>query len=133
MRPATRIRNPVMTGYLPSGGTDDAAIVYPFWVSINWRERVRLIGEAMRYFARKERPTLLWIGFLVSACLAAATLLVANGYGLPLWWQLFPLAVVTAATERQSVRVARNVETSVAFLPFVFTAVAFGPLTALVV
>ena len=37
----------------------------------------------------------------------------------------------TPVTERQSVRVARNVETSVAFLPFVFTAVAFGPLSGL--
>ena len=62
-----------------------------------------------------------------------AALLVVQGYGLPVWWQFAALAIVTAATERQSVRVARNVETSVAFLPFVFTAVAFGPLSALAV
>jgi putative nucleotidyltransferase with HDIG domain len=59
--------------------------------------------------------------------------LFSAGYGLPPLWQVMALAVVTALTERQSVRLSRNVETSVAFLPFVFTAVAFGPLAALVV
>jgi len=59
--------------------------------------------------------------------------LLDNGYRLPPWWQLCALVLVTAVTERQGVRLAKNVETSVAFLPLVFTAVAFGPLTALVV
>jgi putative nucleotidyltransferase with HDIG domain len=59
--------------------------------------------------------------------------LFAAGYGLPPLWKIVALAVVTALAERQSVRLSRNVETSVAFLPFVFTAVAFGPLAALVV
>jgi putative nucleotidyltransferase with HDIG domain len=76
---------------------------------------------------------LVWIAALSFACAAATVLLSEAGYRLPSWWQFIALGVVTAATERQSVRVARNVETSVAFLPFVFTAVAFGPLSALAV
>jgi putative nucleotidyltransferase with HDIG domain len=133
MRPAARIRNPVMPGYLHSGGTDDGPSVYPFWVSINWRDIVAAGYDALRSFARKERPTLVWILALSAGCIGMAVLLVLKGYGLPVWWQFAALAIVTAATERQSVRVARNVETSVAFLPFVFTAVAFGPLSALAV
>src|SRR6266540_6578036 len=132
MRLAARIRNPAITGYLPSGGTDDAPSVYPFRGTINWR---LLVGsyDAARVFALKERRTLGWIISLLMGCIGFAIALVALGYGLPPWWQFAALAVVTAAAERQSVRVARNVETSVAFLPFVFTAVAFGPLSALAV
>jgi putative nucleotidyltransferase with HDIG domain len=122
-----------MPGYLHSGGTDDGPSVYPFWVSINWRDIVAAGYDALRSFARKERPTLVWILALSAGCIGMAVLLVLKGYGLPVWWQFAALAIVTAATERQSVRVARNVETSVAFLPFVFTAVAFGPLSALAV
>jgi putative nucleotidyltransferase with HDIG domain len=133
MRPAARTRNPVIPGYLHPGGTDDATSVYPFWVTINWRDIAAAGFDSLRTFGRKERPTLIWILALSAGCLAMAVLLVVNGYGLPVWWQLTALALVTAGTERQSVRVARNVESSVAFLPFVFTAVAFGPLSALAV
>jgi putative nucleotidyltransferase with HDIG domain len=133
MRPAARTRNPANTGRLPSGGTDDPSSVYPFWGTYNWRDRLNETRRDAMAFARKERPTLLWIGALTLGCVVMAGLLMDAGYKLPAWWQLVALAVVTAATERQSVRVAKNVETSVAFLPFVFAAVAFGPLTALVV
>ena len=133
MRPVARIRNPVTTGRLPSGGTDDASSVYPFRGTINWRDRLDQTRFAASAFARKERPTLLWIAALTASCVVMGGLLLERGYELPAWWQLIALALMTAATERQSVRVARNVETSVAFLPFVFAAVAFGPLTALVV
>jgi putative nucleotidyltransferase with HDIG domain len=133
MRPAARTRNPANTGRLPSGGTDDAPSVYPVWGTYNWRDRLNESRRVATTFARNERPTLLWIGALTLGCVLMAGLLMEAGYELPAWWQLVALAVVTAATERQSVRVAKNVETSVAFLPFVFAAVAFGPLTALVV
>jgi putative nucleotidyltransferase with HDIG domain len=133
MRPAVRTRNPASTGRLPSGGTDDRSSVYPFWVTINWRDRLNQASRSAAVFARRERPTLLWICVLALSCVAMGGFLIERGYELPVWWQLIALALMTAATERQSVRVARNVETSVAFLPFVFAAVAFGPLTALVV
>jgi putative nucleotidyltransferase with HDIG domain len=133
MRPAVRTRNPASTGRLPSGGTDDGSSVYPFWVTLNWRDRLRETRQVATVFARKERPTLLWIAALTASCVVMAGLLRESGYKLPPWWQLIALALVTAVAERQSVRVARNVEASVAFLPFVFAAVAFGPATALVV
>ena len=133
MRPVTRTRNPVSTGCLPSGGTDDRPSVYPFWVTLNWRNRLAQNLRVAVAFARSERPTLIWIGVLTLACVLVAGALLDNGYRLPPWWQLCALVLVTAVTERQGVRLAKNVETSVAFLPLVFTAVAFGPLTALVV
>jgi putative nucleotidyltransferase with HDIG domain len=126
----TRIRNPAISGYLPLGGTDDEPSVYPFWGSINWRNLIRALLRATCRFVSQERRTLAWITALTAAWLVTAGALAANGYRLPAWWQFAALAAVTLVAERQSVRVARNVETSVAFLPFVFTAVAFGPLAA---
>jgi putative nucleotidyltransferase with HDIG domain len=52
---------------------------------------------------------------------------------LPSFWIVGGLALLAAVAERQSVPLTRNTEGSVAFLPFVFSAVAFGPFTALVV
>lgn len=133
MRLKTRIRNPVMAGYLPSGGTDDRTSVSPFRGSINRPKDLSHPRKHVRGVVCDERRTLVWILFLSAACSAAASLLFAAGSKLPPWWEFLALALVTAGTERQSVRLARNVETSVAFLPFVFSAVAFGPLTALAV
>jgi len=52
---------------------------------------------------------------------------------LPSLWIVAGLAVLAAVAERQSVPINRNTEASVAFLPIVFAAVAFGPFTALIV
>jgi putative nucleotidyltransferase with HDIG domain len=124
------MRNPAIVEYLPIGGTDDESSLYPFRGSINWRASVRAAVEATYRFAAKERRTLVWVLVLTASWIATAAALAANGYRLPSWWQFAALAAVTSVAERQSVRVARNVETSVAFLPFVFAAVAFGPLAA---
>jgi putative nucleotidyltransferase with HDIG domain len=67
-----------------------------------------------------------------AAVVAFATLFLA-GYELPAPWVLVGLVAVAAIAERQSVAVTRNIRSSVSFLPFVFTAVAFGPLAAFVV
>ncbi len=56
-----------------------------------------------------------------------------NGASVPSLWVVGGLALLAAIAERQSVPLTRNTEASVAFLPFVFSAVAFGPFTALVV
>jgi putative nucleotidyltransferase with HDIG domain len=48
-------------------------------------------------------------------------------------WIVVGLAALAAVAERQSVPVTRNTEASVAVVPFVFAAVAFGPFAALVV
>src|SRR5438093_8729122 len=128
MRLTMRTRNPAVLGALHFGGTDGGASVSPFRGSIN-----RPDGPSTKDAFRAERPTVIWIVVLSAACVATTLTLFGAGYDLPLWWQVVALAVVTAVAERQSVRLSRNVETSVAFLPFVFTAVAFGPLAALVV
>jgi putative nucleotidyltransferase with HDIG domain len=52
---------------------------------------------------------------------------------MPSIWIVAGLALLAAVAERQSVPLTRNTEASVAFLPFVFSAVAFGPFTALLV
>jgi putative nucleotidyltransferase with HDIG domain len=75
----------------------------------------------------------LWVILLWAV---AASVLVGLGQGgrpLPPWWVLVGLASIAALAERQGVLVTRNIETSVSFLPTVFTAVAFGPLAAAVV
>jgi putative nucleotidyltransferase with HDIG domain len=59
--------------------------------------------------------------------------LFASGAPTPSWWKLAALAVLAGVAERQAVRVTKNVEMTVSFLPFVFTAVAFGPTAAFVV
>ena len=127
------MRNPVITGNLLQEETDDGASVYPFWGRFNSALGRQSHLDAARSFVRRERVTLLWIAALTVACVAVAGGLLGQGYHLPSIWVFGALALVTAAAERQSVRVARNVETSVAFLPFVFSAVAFGPLGALAV
>ena len=125
------MRNPVMPGNLLQGETDDAASVYPFWGRFNSGVEPARQWSHARAFVARERITLLWIAALTIACVAMGGALLDQGYELPSPWAFVALALVTAAAERQSVRVARNVETSVAFLPFVFSAVAYGPLGAL--
>ena len=72
-------------------------------------------------------------GWAAGLWIAAATAGVVLAEPLPALWILGGLALLAAVAERQSVRLTRNTEGSVAFLPFVFTAVAFGPFAALVV
>jgi putative nucleotidyltransferase with HDIG domain len=60
-------------------------------------------------------------------------LVLSSQGSLPSLWIVGGLAALAAVAERQSVPVTRNTEASVAFLPLVFAAVAFGPFTALVV
>jgi putative nucleotidyltransferase with HDIG domain len=59
---------------------------------------------------------------------AAASSLWLDGYRLPASWALLVLGLVAAVAERQSVWVTERHQSSVAFLPMVFSAVAFGPL-----
>jgi putative nucleotidyltransferase with HDIG domain len=67
----------------------------------------------------------------LAAVLAGVRL--SEGASVPSAWVIAGLAVLAAVAERQSVPLTRNTEASVAFLPFVFSAVAFGPFTALIV
>jgi putative nucleotidyltransferase with HDIG domain len=94
------------------------------------------LGDKSRAFASSlNRPNLLiygWTGGLWTAGILAG-LVLARGSTLPSLWILGGLAALAAVAERQSVPVTRNTEASVAFLPMVFAAVAFGPFAALVV
>jgi putative nucleotidyltransferase with HDIG domain len=75
----------------------------------------------------------LWVILLWAIATAVLIDLAGSGRSLPPWWVLGGLVGIAALAERQSVAVTRNIETSVSFLPTVFTAVAFGPLAAAVV
>ncbi len=93
------------------------------------------MGDKSRVFARLNRsnlPIYGWTGGLWAAAILAGILL-APGRALPSLWIVGGLAALAGVAERQSVPVTRNTEASVAFLPLVFAAVAFGPFAALVV
>jgi putative nucleotidyltransferase with HDIG domain len=75
----------------------------------------------------------LWVILLWGIATVVLIDLATSGRSLPPWWVLGGLVGIAALAERQSVAVTRNIETSVSFLPTVFTAVAFGPLAAAVV
>ncbi len=75
----------------------------------------------------------LWVILLWALATLEMIDLSATGRSLPPWWILLGLGAIAAVAERQSVPVTRNIETSVSFLPSVFTAVAFGPFAAAIV
>ena len=78
-----------------------------------------------------------WAAALGIATVGTAAWLVAAGYGLPKIWYVVALALVAGIAERQSIALMgdreRGIELAVSVVPLVFTAVAFGPLAALVV
>lgn len=78
------------------------------------------------------RSAVLGVALVVVAALVAVGLGLTHR-ALPPLWALVGLAVVAAAAERQSIKLTDRIETSVSFLPIVFAAVAFGPLTAFIV
>jgi putative nucleotidyltransferase with HDIG domain len=81
---------------------------------------------------RSNLPIYGWTAGLWMAALVAG-IAFSRQAPLPSFWIVAGLAALAALAERQSVPVTRNTEASVAFLPLVFAAVAFGPFTALVV
>jgi putative nucleotidyltransferase with HDIG domain len=68
---------------------------------------------------------------LLSAALAAGLIYADFGFGPP--FAVAALALLAVLAERQSIRLAPSFEISIASLIFVFAAVAFGPLTGMVV
>ena len=75
-----------------------------------------------------DRRAAIWALFLWVLSIGAVSALWLAGYRLPHIWALFVLGAVAAAAERQTVTVTDHTEMSVAFLPLVFAAIAFGPL-----
>lgn len=90
------------------------------------------LARAAQQISQYQR-LLLWAGVLNAAAILVAVGLYAHGGTPTAWWVILGLSLVAAIAERQSVRVAGNLEVSVAFLPFVFAAVALGPFQALLV
>ena len=78
-----------------------------------------------------------WASCLWLAAGVTAGWLIYSGAAIPGWPVLIMLALIAGVAERQGVRFqlqgGTSLDMSVSFLPFVFTAVAFGPLAAFVV
>src|SRR6266498_3022639 len=105
-------------------GTDGDSTLYPFW------------GRCQTVLSRSRGRNLqlyVWMACLWAAAVFSGGKLVAADAKTPPWWVVLGLAVVAATADRQSVPVTKNAEASVAFLPLVFAAVAFGPLAGLTV
>jgi putative nucleotidyltransferase with HDIG domain len=124
-RPATQMSD-LRIGHSLSG-TNGAPMLSPI------RGRFKGWSRSFAFLAREDVRVMPWAGVLCLVTVVATGALVHADYKLPPWWALCGLALVAATAERFSVEVAGHIETSVSFLPFIFTAVAFGPLAALLV
>ena len=104
--------------------------VYPFR---GMHKRLVEVFRGSRTFAM----SLAWASCLWGAAVATLLLLATDWASVPSWPELLMLALIAGIAERQSVRLqmqgGTTLDMSVAFLPFVFTAVAFGPLAAFLV
>jgi putative nucleotidyltransferase with HDIG domain len=110
--------------------TDGPPSLSPFWVSFKWRARA--LEEVQRALRQPSGRTVIWAIALYAGC-GAAVVSVWPDHQLAPGWPLAGLAVVAVAAERWSVRLTNRIETSISFLPLVFTAIVFGPLAALIV
>jgi hypothetical protein len=105
-------------------GTDGNRIVYPF----------RGITQGARVIARHpQRRTVLYVTALATMALITCVALLTAGYTLESPLTVLVLALVAAAGERVSIRITRNLETSISALPTLLVAVLFGPLAAALV
>ena len=75
-----------------------------------------------------DRRSAAWAGILSAGSIGAIGALWLDGYRLPHVWALLVVGAIAAMAERQTVAITDRTEMSVALLPLVFSAVAFGPL-----
>jgi putative nucleotidyltransferase with HDIG domain len=105
-------------------------ILYPFRGSY---KRVQQILLESRVLVR----SLAWAAVLWVSAAGVLLWLLSGDWPVPGPIVLLLIAAIAGVAERQSVRLFTNggtsLDMSVAFLPFVFTAVAFGPLAAFIV
>jgi len=102
----------------------------PFWVSFKgW---AGVLEDAQGALRQPSGRAFVWASALYGACGAALASVWSEHQPAP-WWPLAGLVVVAIAAERSSVRLTSRIETSISFLPLIFTAVAFGPLAAMMV
>ena len=86
------------------------------------------LDRLVKSLGSADRRTTAWACALSAGSVGAFIALWFDGYRLPHLWALLVLGAIAAAAERQTVAVNDHTEMSVAFLPLVFSAVAFGPL-----
>src|SRR5437868_6350528 len=81
------------------------------------------------------RETLLscWVGLLVSGAAILVVGIVLSGYGLSHPLGVAAVAALAIAAEREGIQIGPGVEVSVASILYIFAAVAFGPLPAIVI
>lgn len=91
------------------------------------------LDQLVRGLGKTDGRTAAWASVLSAASVLVATALSLGGYRLPHLWALLVLGAVAAIAERQIVAINDTTSMSVAFLPLVFSAVAFGPLGGFVV
>jgi putative nucleotidyltransferase with HDIG domain len=91
--------------------------------------------ERAEWLLGRHRDVLLYVytGLLCCVTLALAGALASSGMDLGPPYAVAALAVLALLAERQSIQLAPSIEISIASLILVFAAVAFGPLTAMVV
>jgi putative nucleotidyltransferase with HDIG domain len=86
------------------------------------------------FFGQRRQMTLFaYAGLLALTATALVVAMVMTGMELGSPYPVAILAVVALLAERQSIRLTPSVEVSIASIIFVFAAVAFGPLAAVVV
>ena len=74
-----------------------------------------------------------WIGFLVVAAVSVSIGLIAAGYRVGHPVGVAVLALLAVAAEREGIRLSPAVEVSVASILYIFAAVVFGPLPAMII
>jgi len=91
------------------------------------------LDRLLKGLDRADRRSLAWASVLAALSIVTVAGLWLDGYRLPHLWALFVLGGVAAVAERQTVTIHDRTDMSVALLPLVFSAVAFGPLGGFVV
>ena len=80
-----------------------------------------------------DRRSAVWACALTALSIGTVAALWIDAFRLPHLWAVLVLGAIAAAAERQTVAIGDRSEMSVAFLPLVFAAVAFGPIGGFVV
>lgn len=91
------------------------------------------LDRLFKSLGNADRRSVVWACVLTAVSIGTVGALWLDGYRLPHPWALLVLGAIAAAAERQTVAIGARSEMSVAFLPLVFAAVAFGPMGGFVV
>jgi len=97
----------------------------------------RKVAKKVAIAARDNARTIAWAALLMGATAATGFVLAREGGALPAWWLVAAVGITAGLAERHGVPLLgdrqKGIESAVSFVPYVFAAVAFGPLAALLV